>query len=104
METINLATSDGIKTIEAEEIFIKGYDELRLFIHPTLAYLPEEIADVEDWTVTEFTTGMTMCNLPTKEECITQVNKRVKQYSAEKIIGFGLNILNDRGIEYPVNK
>jgi hypothetical protein len=96
---IKTANKEGIREIEAVELDIK-HGKLRFFIHDS--------EEVDMWdppiSITEFTTGCRVTKGHSISACCKNLIKRIAQYNEGEFLTFGMEILKEHKIEYPVNK
>lgn len=104
-QKIFVATPSGLEKVEAIEINVPEQKDLRFFFHPTLylGYAPDRFDD-DKFTITEFSTGLSVCKLRSKAACIKKLRERLKKYGEEKTLEIGKPVLAQFNITYPVNQ
>ena len=69
--------SEGLVTIDARELKIKGSKGFRFFIHKRY----KDFLNV--WGITEYTTGLSVAAGETKDECKDILKARLRKYSKQ---------------------
>ena len=98
MKRFNIATKDGLKQVEAEEVNILQH---KCFVREeTLTAL---LDGYPSFVVTEFSTGMSVCFDMTKEAAIDKAKKLFSEHNEASWMKNARGHLQYANIEYPVN-
>lgn len=82
METIEVATVEGIQGVEATSVVIFKY--IKTYIHPRL--LPDNILSNSQYSITEQMTGMSIGWGVGKEDAVSNARKRLRKYGKKRVL------------------
>lgn len=105
-QKIFVATINGAKQVEAVEVNVPEQKELRFFFHKTVYNMTfdEPLKNEDAYTITEFSTGLSVCKLRSKAACIKKLRERLKKFGEAKTLEIGKPVLARYNIGYPVNQ
>lgn len=95
ISTIN----NGIQEVDAQEVKVKGQGSFRFFIHKTF-----KSSKRNDYTITEYRSGVAVCQEYAKKDCIPFVERALKKYSKKKWNQVIKKAVKFSKLPYPLNK